>query len=40
MDSGRRNETQWLNNTLLTYTLTADGQGEGERERYRESERA
>ena len=34
MDSGRRNETQSPSNTLLTYTLTADGQGEGERERY------
>ena len=34
MDSGRRNETQWPKNMLLTYTLTADGQGEGERERY------
>ena len=24
----------WPNNTLLTYTLPADGQGEGERGRY------
>ena len=31
MDSGHSNETEWPNNTLLTYTLPADGQGEGER---------
>jgi hypothetical protein len=33
MDSWRSNETEWPNNTLLTYTLSADGQGEGERGR-------
>ena len=27
-------ETEWPNNTLLTYTLPADGQGEGERGRW------
>ena len=30
MDSGHSNETEWPNNTLLTYTLPADGQSEGE----------
>ena len=31
MDSGHSNETECPNNTLLTYTLSADGQDEGER---------
>ena len=29
MDSRRSNEARWPNNTLLAYTLPADGQGEG-----------
>jgi len=33
MDSAHSNEARWPNNTLLTYTLPADGQGEGERRR-------
>ncbi len=34
MDSGRSNETEWPNNTLLSLILPADGQGEGERGRW------
>ncbi len=33
MDSGHSNETEWPNNTLLTYTLPADWQSEEERGR-------
>jgi len=34
MACAHSNERQWPNNTLLTYTLPADGQGEGERGRW------
>jgi hypothetical protein len=33
MDSGHSSKIGYPNNTLLTYTLPADGQGEGERGR-------
>ena len=33
MDAAHSNKIGYPNNTLLTYTLPADGQGEGERRR-------
>jgi hypothetical protein len=35
MDAAHSNKIGYPNNTLLTYTLPADGQGEGERRRVR-----